>query len=140
MGATIFGVATSLQQAGQILRDLKELGISPDEVSVLMPEIGIDENKAFGWLQFEDVQFEDLGPFLVSGPILHALDEEGTREGAVPAMVSLGLSEQEAQHFEEILLDHHILIAVHCSDENCRDEVDRLLRRDRVQELASVED
>ncbi len=140
MGATIFAVATSLQQAGQILRDLRNLQLSPDEVSVLMPEIGIDENRAFGWLQFEDVSFPDLGPFLASGPLLHTLADEGTEDGAVPALIALGLGEDEAQHYEDLLLDHHILIAVHCSDDDCSTQVDELFRRDRAQELASVED
>lgn len=138
MAETIFAVATTLHQAGQILADLRRLNLDPEDVSVLLPEIGIDENRAFGWLQFEDVHFHDLGPYLATGPVLHALMEEGTEEGLWPALMSLGMGEQEARHYEEILLDHHILLGVHCPTGELGQQVRDLLQRDRAQELASV--
>lgn len=140
MGVSVFGIATSLHQAGQILGDLRQLNIPPEEVSVLLPEIGIDENRAFGWLQFEDVHFNDLGPYLASGPVLQALIDEGTEGGLHPALISLGMAEPEAKHYEEILLDHHILLAVHCSSPDICEQVQEIFERDHAQELASVED
>jgi hypothetical protein len=138
MATSVFAVATSLQQAGRILADLHEFNIPADEVSVLLPEIGIDENRDFGWLQFEDIHFADLGPYLASGPVLLALMEEGTDNGLWPALIALGLSEDEARHYEEILLDHHILLGVHCSTAEICERVEEIFQRDNAQELASI--
>ena len=69
--------------------------------------------------------------WLATGPILTILSGvglRGTADGMVRALVGLGLSDREAQHFAEALAAGHILIAVRSDEESCSQMVAEILR------------
>lgn len=72
-----------------------------------------------------------LSRWLATGPILTILSGVGLRgdaDGMVRALVGMGLSDQEAQHFAEALAAGHILIAVRTDEESCSQLVAEILR------------
>lgn len=146
---SVFCIATSREQADQIVDDLKAAGFSSDDISALFPDKGTSrdfahEKKtkapegtvagastggvvggALGWLAgIGALAIPGIGPFIAAGPIMAALSGAAvgaTVGGITGALVGLGMPELEAKRYERKVRDGNILLSVHCDDS---DEVD----------------
>jgi hypothetical protein len=61
------------------------------------------------------------GPFIAAGPIVSALaglGAGGAIGGMAGALIGLGIPEYEAKRYEGRLKEGHILVSVHCSNED----------------------
>jgi len=146
----VFGIATSRLQAEQVVASLRAAGFSPNDISVLFPDVSGTRDFAheqhtkapeaastgagvggalgagLGWLAgIGSLAIPGIGPFIAAGPIMAALS--GAAVGAAVgglggALVGLGIPELEAKQYEDKLRAGNVLLSVHTED---RDEVKR---------------
>jgi len=133
-------IATSRAQAEQIVRLLKDEGFSSKDISVLLPDqislrgselaagtmaaegamAGAMLGGTLGWLAgVGALAVPGVGPLVAAGPIVASLT--GVAMGGVVgtiggALMSLGIPESDAKHFEGKLAAGNILISVHSND------------------------
>jgi hypothetical protein len=158
----VFGIASSYVQAQQVVRDLKNAGFSPDNVSVLLPDKTATRDFAhehhtkapegatagagaggllgggLGWLAgIGALAIPGVGPFVAAGPIMAALGGAAigaTVGGLSGALIGLGIAELEAKQYEDKLRAGNILLSVHTED---GDEIERAKE---ILEAANVDD
>jgi len=158
----VFCIAGSEEQAVQIVEEARDLGFSPDDISVLLPDKGSTREFAHekgtkapegaatgavtggvlggvaGWLLgVGSLAIPGLGPFIAAGPIMAALS--GAAVGAAAggltgALVGMGIPEYEAKRYEGRVRDGNILISVHADDR------DRVSRAKEIMQRAGAED
>ena len=147
---SVFCLATSRNQAEQIVDRLKTANFSNNDISVLFPDketnrdFAHEKNTkapegaitgagtggalggALGWLVgIGALAIPGVGPFIAAGPIMAALSGAaiGAAAGGVTgALIGMGIPELEAKRFEGKIKDGNILISVHAesSDEITR--------------------
>lgn len=150
MAKSVFGIATSENQAQRIVVDLKNAGFSNNDISVLFPDktgtrdfaheahtkapegaatgagLGGLLGGTLGWLAgIGTLAIPGLGPFIAAGPIMAAMSGAAvgaTVGGLTGALAGMGIPEFEAKRYEGRLRDGNYLISVHCEDS---DEVSR---------------
>src|SRR6476469_3654726 len=150
MSKSVFGIATTLNQAERIVEELQAQGFAASEISVLMPDTGgthdfghVKATKApegattgataggatggvIGLLAgIGALAIPGVGPFIAAGPIMAALSGAAigaATGGVVGGLIGLGIPEIEAKRFEGKLKSGNYLIAVHAGD---GEEVDR---------------
>lgn len=140
----VFGIAANVAQAERIANELKAVGFSGDDISVLFPDkegsrdfaheqhtkapegaatgagTGGVLGGALGWLVgIGSLAIPGIGPFIAAGPIMAAL--AGAAVGAAAggltgALVGLGIPEYEAKRYESWLHRGGSLLAVHADD------------------------
>lgn len=97
-----------------------------------------------GWLsEFGAVVIPTVGFFIRSQSFFHALvATKGSQAlcGNSGALVSLGLSERDAERYENQLHDVGVLVYVSCPESAKTDWAAELLRRTGAEEVASVEE
>jgi hypothetical protein len=141
MANAVFCLATSEQQAADIVTRLKNAGFSSNDISLLFPDksttkdfahekhtkapegattgasIGGVLGGAAGWLVgIGALAIPGLGPFIAAGPIMAALGGAavGAAAGGVTgALVGMGIPEFEAKRYESKIKEGNILISVH---------------------------
>lgn len=141
MAKSVFCIASSETQAGQIIDRLKAAGFSSDDISVLFSDSSSTRSFAYekntkapegtavgagtglalggtlGWLAGVGLlAIPGLGPFIAAGPIMAALSGAavgGTVGGLTGALIGMGIPEIEAKRYEGRLRDGNILISVH---------------------------
>jgi hypothetical protein len=158
----VFCIAGSEEQAVQIVEEARDLGFSPDDISVLLPDKGSTREFAHekgtkapegattgavtggvlggvaGWLVgIGALAIPGLGPFIAAGPIMAAMS--GAAVGAAAggltgALVGMGIPEYEAKRYEGRVRDGNILISVHADDR------DRVARAKEIMQRAGAED
>jgi hypothetical protein len=141
MAKSVFGIASTEDQAIRIANDLRAAGFSENDISVLFPDkqgtrdfaheqhtkapegavsgvvTGGIIGGTLGWLVgIGSLAIPGLGPFIAAGPILAALGgvaAGGTAGGIVGALIGMGIPEYEAKRYEGQIREGNILISVH---------------------------
>jgi hypothetical protein len=144
MAKAVFGIANTEDQAVRICNDLRSLGFSANDISVLFPNkegtsdfaheqhtkapegavsgavTGGIIGGTLGWLVgIGSLAIPGLGPFIAAGPILAALSgvaAGGTVGGIGGAVIGMGIPEYEAKRYEGKIREGNILISVHAEN------------------------
>lgn len=166
MNASAFCTAKSLEQADQIVDDLRTAGFHNDDISALLPDrrsthafahehntkapegattggvAGMGVGAALGWLAgIGALAIPGVGPFIAAGPIMAALGGAavGTATGGViGALVGLGIPEFEAKRYDAKLREGNILISVHTDDGDRRDAAKAVFERNHADDISSA--
>jgi len=156
MANSVFGIVPSLDQATDLVNNLKSAGFSADDVSVLFPDTqgtrefaheqhtkapegtaaGVTSGGALGGILgllagLGALAIPGAGPFIAAGPILAALSggAVGAAIGGVTgALVGLGIPEIEARLYEGKLKEGNILVAAHAEDRNLLKQAEDVFR------------
>src|SRR5882762_10263769 len=138
---SVFCLATSRNQAEQIVDQLKTSNFSNNDISVLFPDketnrdFAHEKNTkapegaitgagtggalggALGWLVgIGALAIPGVGPFIAAGPIVAALAGAGVGAavgGLTGALVGMGIPEYEAKRYEGKIKEGNELISVH---------------------------
>lgn len=138
---SVFCVATTYEQAEQIIARLKNSGFSNTDISALFPDTlqtkafsdeknsmspeeaasgagaGAIMGGAVGWLAgIGALAVPGVGPFVAAGPIMAMLGGAAlgaTLGGITGALVGMGIPEHDAKRYEGKLKEGNILISVH---------------------------
>ena len=163
MAKTVYCLADSLNQAERIVDDLKSVGFSNNDVSVLFPDKGGTRDFAhehhtkapegaaaggiaggavgmtLGWLAgIGSLAIPGLGPFIAAGPIMAALSGAavgGAVGSLTGALVGLGIPEYEAKRFEGKLRDGRVLLSVHTEDGDETDQAKEIFKRHGAEDI-----
>ena len=147
---SVFCIATSRNQAEQIVEQLKAANFSNNDISVLFPDKATNRDfahekhtkapegavtgagtggalgGAFGWLVgIGALAIPGVGPFIAAGPIMAALSGAaiGAAAGGVAGgLIGMGIPELEAKRYEGKLKEGNMLISVHTENS---DEISR---------------
>jgi len=132
---SVFCIATSLDQADQLVERLKTVSFSNKSISALFadkntnrdfahmnetkaPEraaTGTGVGQALGWIAgIGALAIPGAGPFIAAGPIMTALS--GATDGIAGGLIRLGLPDSEAKRYEGKVTEGNILISVHTED------------------------
>ncbi|MBL9139677.1 MAG: DUF3341 domain-containing protein [Verrucomicrobiales bacterium] len=150
---SVFCIASTMTQAGEIVDRLRESGFSSNDISVLFPdksttrEFAHEKNTkapegavagagtggavggALGWLVgIGALAIPGVGPFVAAGPIMAALGgvAMGAALGGIAgALIGMGIPEFEAKRYEGRVREGGILISVHTENST---EIDRAKR------------
>jgi len=138
---SVFCIATSRQQADQIVDQLKNANFSNNDISVLFPDkdttrdFAHEKNTkapegavtgastggvvggALGWVAgIGALAIPGVGPFIAAGPIIAALSGAavGAAVGGIAGgLIGLGIPEIEAKRYEGKIKKGNLLISVH---------------------------
>ncbi len=163
---SVFCIATSEDQAIQIVDELKEANFSSNDISVLLPDrtgtkdfahkqnttapegaatggvTGGVLGGALGWLVgIGAIAIPGVGPFIAAGPIMAALGGAavgGAVGGVAGALIGLGIPEYEAKRYEGKIRSGNILISVHTEDGDEIKRVKDIFKRAEAQDISST--
>ena len=138
---SVFCIATSREQADQIVGQLKAANFSNNDISVLFPDkattrdFAHEKNTkapegavtgagtggviggALGWIAgIGALAIPGVGPFIAAGPIMAALSGAaiGAAAGGIAGgLIGLGIPEMEAKRYEGKIRAGNLLISVH---------------------------
>jgi hypothetical protein len=141
---SVFCIATSRNQADQIVDQLKSANFSNNDISVLFPDKGTTRDfahekntkapegavagastggvigGALGWIAgIGALAIPGVGPFIAAGPIMAALSglAVGAAVGGIAGgLIGLGIPEIEAKRYEGKVKAGNLLISVHTED------------------------
>jgi hypothetical protein len=147
---SVFCIATSRNQADQIVDQLKNANFSNNDISALFADKGTTHDfahekntkapegavtgasaggvvgGALGWIAgIGALAIPGVGPFIAAGPILAALSGAaiGAAVGGIAGgLIGLGIPELEAKRYEDKIKSGNILISVHTDNS---DEIKR---------------
>jgi hypothetical protein len=164
MAKAVFGIAKTNEQAISIANQLRQVGFSDNDVSVLFPDkegtkdfaheqhtkvpegaatgagTGAVLGGALGWMiGIGAVAIPGLGPFIAAGPIMAAL--AGAAGGAAAggltgALIGMGIPEYEAKRYEGKIKDGNILLSVHTDDANERKRAKDILANAGAEDIS----
>ena len=163
---SVFCIATSRNQAEQIVDRLKTANFSNNDISVLFPDketnrdFAHEKNTkapegaitgasaggalggAMGWLVgIGALAIPGVGPFIAAGPILAALSGAaiGAAAGGVAGgLIGMGIPELEAKRYEGKLKEGNMLISVHTENS---DEISRakdIFKQARAEDICTT--
>jgi len=141
---TVVGVFDSQNDAESAVREVQNLGVDENNISIVAREDNIDEQQAGN----EDVNRQDItdgavtggalggvagllagagaltipgiGPVIAAGPISAGLT--GVAAGGLAgSLVDLGVDEEKGQHYEKEVKEGAILAAIEADDNNVND-------------------
>jgi hypothetical protein len=166
MNASVFCTAKTVEQAENIVLELKQTGFASDDISALLPDkrgtkdfahehntkapegataggvAGLGLGAALGWLAgVGALAIPGVGPFIAAGPIMAALGGAavGTATGGViGALVGLGIPEFEAKRYDAKVRSGNILISVHTEDGKQRDIAKDVFKRNQAEDISSA--
>ncbi len=166
MNASVFCTAKTVEQAEQIVDDLRVAGFRSDDISALLPDrrgtksfahehntkapegattggvAGMGVGAAVGWLAgIGALAIPGVGPFIAAGPIMAALGGAavGTATGGIiGALVGLGIPEFEAKRYDAKIREGNILISVHTEDGDRRDVAKEVFERNHADDISSA--
>lgn len=161
----VFGIVTSQSQAERLVQQLTQIGVSPQDISVLLPDkqatrTFAHEKKtkapegavagagalglvggAIGLLAgIGSIAIPGLGVFMAAGPLLGALSAAAVGAGlggVTGALIGMGIPELEAKQYEGKLRGGNILISVHTEDSKQVDQVKELFKANLVESISS---
>jgi len=141
---SVFCIATSRNQADQIVDQLKSANFSNNDISVLFPDKGTTRDfahekntkapegavvgastggvigGALGWIAgIGALAIPGVGPFIAAGPIMAALSglAVGAAVGGIAGgLIGLGIPEIDAKRYEGKVKAGNLLISVHTED------------------------
>lgn len=165
MATSVFGIATSEANAGEIVRQLKANRFTENDISVLLPDksgtrdfatenstkapegaaLGAGAGGALGGglgllVGIGALAIPGVGPFIAAGPLLAALS--GAAVGAAAggltgALIGLGIPEYEAKQYEGKIKAGGILISVHCANGEQVTTAKRILKECGATDISS---
>jgi hypothetical protein len=166
MANTIFAIATSEQQASNIINRLQAAGFPGDDVSVLFSDkVGTTDfavkhhtkapegmatgattgglmGGALGWLAgVGTLAIPGLGPFIAAGPIMAALSGAAVGAavgGLTGALIGLGVPEYEAERYEAKLKEGNILISVRTYDNKSKDTAKKIFENAGAEDIGTA--
>jgi hypothetical protein len=166
MNASVYCTAKTVEQAENIVLQLKQTGFTSDDVSVLLPDkrgsmdfahehntkapegataggiAGLGVGAAVGWLAgVGALAIPGIGPFIAAGPIMAALSAAavGTAAGGIiGALVGMGIPEFEAKRYDAKIREGNILISVHTEDGKQRDIAKNVFKDNYADDIASA--
>ncbi|MDQ6647414.1 MAG: complement resistance protein TraT [Pseudomonadota bacterium] len=166
MTNSVFCTTKTVEQAENIVQELKGSGFSNDDISALLPDkrgtkdfahehntkapegattggiAGLGVGAAVGWLAgIGALAIPGVGPFIAAGPIMAALGGAalGTATGGIiGALVGLGIPEFEAKRYDAKIREGNILISVHAEDNKLRDVAKEVFERNNANDISSA--
>jgi hypothetical protein len=166
MKASVFCTAKTIEQAENIVAELRVAGFLNDDISALLPDrrgtrdfahehntkapegattggvAGLGVGAAVGWLAgIGALAIPGVGPFIAAGPIMAALGGAaiGTATGGIiGALVGLGIPEFEAKRYDAKIREGNILISVHTDDRKRRDAAKEVFERNHADDISSA--
>lgn len=165
MKKAVIGFVATQPQAETIVTQLRADGISPTDISVLMPDkrnahefthdkatkapegavAGTSAGGLVGGVLgllagIGALAIPGLGPLIAAGPIVAALSgigAGGVVGGVVGALVGSGIPEYEAKFYESRLRDGNILLAVHTENADIRHRVLHVFKQMGVKDVST---
>jgi len=166
MNASVYCTTRTVEQAENIVLELKQAGFTSDDISALLPDkrgtkdfahehstkapegattggaAGLGVGAALGWLAgIGALAIPGVGPFIAAGPIMAALGGAavGTAAGGIiGALVGLGIPEFEAKRYDAKIREGNILISVHTEDGKQKDVAKDIFKRNRANDISSA--
>lgn len=166
MTTSVFCTTTTVEQAENIVHELKAAGFLNDDISALLPDkrgtkdfahehntkapegattggiAGLGVGAAVGWLAgIGALAIPGVGPFIAAGPIMAALGGAavGTATGGIiGALVGLGIPEFEAKRYDAKIREGNILISVHTEDGKQRSVAKEVFERNNADDISSA--
>src|SRR5271163_302591 len=160
---SVICIATSEDQAINIVNRLKNANFSSNDISVLLPDktgtkdfaheqhtkapegattggiTGGVLGGALGWLVgIGALAIPGVGPFIAAGPIMAALAGAGVGAdagGLTGALVGMGIPEYEAKRYEGKVNDGNILMSVHTRDSEERDRAKEIFKNAGAEDI-----
>lgn len=156
MSKAVICIAQTQVQAETIVTNLKNTGVSPADISVLMPDRsgsrdfahehntkapegatigGSAGGLAGGTLGLlagiGALAIPGVGPFIAAGPIMAALSGAAVGAaigGVTGALIGMGIPEYEAKQYEEKVKNGNILISVHTNNSDEAKRVKEIMK------------
>lgn len=166
MSKSIVGIAKSQVEVEAVVDDLQNSGVSPTDISVLIPDSGgvpdtgtVKATKApegattgvvaggitggtLGLLAgIGALAIPGVGPFIAAGPIMAALSGAAIGAGTggvIGALVGLGIPELEAKVYEDRIKKGGYLVAVHVAEGYDAKNIREVLKRNNLEDISSV--
>jgi hypothetical protein len=163
---SVFCIATTRDQAEQIVASLKDGGFSANDISVLFPDkettrdfahekktkapegavVGASTagvvGGALGWLAgIGALAIPGVGPFIAAGPIMAALSGAalGAAAGGIAgALIGMGIPELEAKRYEGKIKSGNILISVHTDDSEAVTRAKTIFKEAGAQDICTT--
>ena len=163
---SVFAIIKTEEQACRIVDELRAVGFSNNDISVLLPDkrgtrdfahekgtkapegatVGAGAGGilggALGWLAgIGALAIPGLGPFIAAGPIMAALSGAavGAAAGGITgALIGLGIPEYEAKRYEGKIKQGNLLIAVHSDNSEETKRAKEIFERNGAEDIASA--
>ena len=165
MDAAVYCTTRTLDQAENIVSELKTAGFSNNDISALLPDkrgskdfahehntkapegataggvAGLGVGAAVGWLAgIGTLAIPGLGALIAAGPIMAALSGAavGTAAGGIiGALVGMGIPEFEAKRYDAKIREGNVLISVHTEDSEQRDVAREIFKRNDAEDIST---
>lgn len=166
MNASVYCTTKTVDQAENIVLELKQAGFTSDDISALLPDkrgtkdfahehntkapegattggvAGLGVGAALGWLAgIGALAIPGVGPFIAAGPIMAALGGAavGTAAGGIiGGLVGLGIPEFEAKRYDAKIREGNILISVHTEDGKQKEVAKDIFKRNHADDISSA--
>jgi hypothetical protein len=166
MTLSVVCLAKNQEIAETIIRELREIGVRKNDVSLLFPDTSTSKDfahemhtkapegattgasaggilgGAFGWLVgIGSLAIPGVGPLIAAGPILAALTGVAvgaTIGGITGSLIGLGFPEIEAKRYEGKIKEGRILISVSADDAVMADDIKAVLKQAGADDIAST--
>lgn len=163
MQRVVYCIAQTRQQVETIVEQLRILGFSNDDISVLLPNrsgtrdfaheqhtkapegasaggaAGMGIGAILGWLAgIGTIAIPGAGPFIAAGPIMAALGGAavgGATGGIIGALVGMGMPEYEAKRYAGKLQTGNILVSVHVDDLEERSRAKKIFEQNGAEDI-----
>lgn len=163
MQRVVYCIAKTRQQVETIVEQLRILGFSNDDISVLLPNrsgtrdfaheqhtkapegasaggaAGMGIGAILGWLAgIGTIAIPGAGPFIAAGPIMAALGGAavgGATGGIIGALVGMGIPEYEAKRYAGKLQGGNILVSVHTDDAEERSRAKKIFEQNGGEDI-----
>lgn len=160
---SVYGVYSERTSLEKAVSELKELGFSNNDISVVFPDkektrdfalehstkapegalagggTGLVIGGVLGWLAgIGAIMIPGVGPFIAAGPIVAAITGAGVGSaigGIAGALIGLGVPELEAKRYEEQVKKGGLLLSVQCSDIRFAESARKVLQRTGAKDL-----
>jgi hypothetical protein len=165
MKASVYCTTRTVEQAENIVLELKQAGFTSDDISALLPDrrgtrdfahehhtkapegattggvLGLGLGAGLGWLAgVGALAIPGIGPFIAAGPIMAALGGAavGTATGGIiGALVGMGIPEFEAKRYDAKVREGSILISVHTESSQQRDVAKDVFKRNNADDIST---
>ncbi len=163
---SVFCIASSRDQADQIVDRLKIAKFSNNDISALFPDRGTTHDfahekstkapegavagasaggmvgGALGWIAgIGSLAIPGLGPFIAAGPIIAALSGAavGAAVGGIAGgLIGMGIPEFEAKRYEGKIKEGNILISVHTENSGEIDQAKVIFKEAGAQDICAT--
>ena len=166
MTKAVFCIAQNLEQAESIVKNLKEVGFTDNDISVLFPDktttkdfahekhtkspegaaiggsVGLGTGAVIGLLAgIGALAIPGVGPLIAAGPIMGALS--GAAVGAATgglagALIGMGIPEYEAKRYEGKITGGSALISVHTESSEAVDQAKKIFEDAHAEDISST--